>query len=163
MAWRNQYIFIDSCSSRTLSQHKYRGQRMSTWLSYHTTRVLLRNPALGFARVGACSITGLQQQQLTQDPSQQGKVGPANYPLHRSETPTKPEAAAPEGTASLKENTSSTKNYFQTITQSLSKQCMVFQKKEVHKVTYEEWHRNRNIRTKQLGKPAKKLYSQNRM
>lgn len=155
MVWRNQYIFIDSCSSRTLTQAQAQGweQEYLAVLPHHTCAP--QKSALGFTRDGTCSMAWLQQQQLTQDP--------ANYPLHRPETPTKPVAAAAEGTASLKENTAFAKDYFQTITQSLSKQCIVFQKKEVHKVTYEEWDRNRNIRTKQLGKPAKKLHSQNRM
>lgn len=40
-------------------------------------------------------------------------------PTETPETPTKPVAAAAEGTASLKENTAFTKDYFQTITQSI--------------------------------------------
>lgn len=35
--------------------------------------------------------------------------------------------------------------------------------KDVHKVACEERHRSRNMKTKQLGKVAKKLYSQTRM
>lgn len=165
MVRRNQYTFIDSCSCRTLTQVQVQGweREFMTVLPHYPCR----NPqksALGFIRAGACSLTWLQQQQLTQDPSQQGEfAGPADYPLHRPESPTKPVAAAAEGTASPKENIAFTKDYFQTITQSLSKQCIVFQKKEVHKVVCGEWHRNRNIRTKQLRKPGKKLHSQNRM
>lgn len=72
--WRNQYIFIDSCSCRTLTQHKYRGQSMSTWLSCYATSVLLRNCAIWYTKDEVCSITWLQQQQLTQDPLSAGEV-----------------------------------------------------------------------------------------
>lgn len=96
-------------------------------------------------------------------PSQQGKLDPANYTLHRPETTRKVVAAATEGTASCKENTFFTKDYFQTITQSLLKQWMLFKKEEVHKDACEEWHKSRNSKTKQLGKVAKKWHSQKRM
>lgn len=120
--------------------------------------VLFDSPRMKSAPLHDCSDSSWPR-----IPSQRGRFGAANYPLHRPETTTELVAAAAESTASHKEKARFTKGYFQTVTQSLLKQYKLVQKKEVHKVACEEWHGSRNIKTKQLGKLAKKWRSQNRM
>ena len=156
---RNQYIFIDSCSCRTLTHHKYRGQSMSTWLSCYTTSVLLRNRAIWFTKDEVCSITRLQQQQLTQDPLSAGEVRCCKLSA----------AQAKAGDSCSWRHSFTSGKYFlykrlfwNNYTDTIGT-MHVIPKKEVHKVACEEWHRSRNTQTKQIGKAAEKWHSQNRM
>lgn len=103
--WRNQYIFIDSCSCRPLSPSTSTGVRVwvhdcptTLWVCSLET-MPFDSPSMKPAPLHDCNDNSWPRNY-----SQQRKLGAENFPVHRLETTTKLVAAAAESTTPSEEN-----------------------------------------------------------